>query len=232
MTATAPSGGRHVALVTDSSACLPAEEVARLGITVVPIVLVWHGIELRDGVDITPAEFWRRLATDPELPTTSTMSPGAYLEAFDVAARQGHGVVCTCLPRRLSTMYEAALIARRELDGHVPVDVVETGGAAMACGFPTLLGARSAAAGADQRAVLAAVERAIPHSEILAVIDDLDYLVRSGRVPALVGLVVGAFPSTFVLRLHNRRIGVGAKFGSRERAIAGMVERVRRRARG
>ena len=59
---------------TDSSACLPAAEIEAHRVEIVPIVLVWDGVELRDGIDITPDAFWRRLATDQNLPTTSTSS--------------------------------------------------------------------------------------------------------------------------------------------------------------
>ena len=221
-----------MALVTDSVACLPAEETARHRIEIVPFVLVWHGEELRDGIDITPSEFWRRLATDPELPTTSTMSPGAYLEAFHEVQKWADGAACVCIPRQMSAMFDAAVLASREIDGALPVDVIEAGGAAMASGFPALLAARAGADGADQARLVATARHAAQHSELVGVLDSLEYVARSGRLPSIVARLADAVPSTFVLRFHDRRVSVRAKFGSRSRAIKGMVNQVRRAAEG
>jgi DegV family protein with EDD domain len=221
-----------VALVTDSIACLPEEETRRYGIEVVPFVLVWLGEELRDGIDISPSEFWRRLATDPELPTTSTMSPGTYLRAFRKVQKWAGSVACVCIPRQMSAMYEAAQIARQQIDGALPVDVIEAGGAAMASGFPALLAARAGANGADHAEVVSAARHAAKHSELVGVLDSLEYVARSGRVPGIVARLADAIPSTFMLRFHDRRVSVRAKFGSRSRAVRGMVNQLRRAADG
>ncbi len=228
---TGADGRRRVALVTDSSACLPSDEIARHRIEVVPIVLVWKGTELQDGIDITPHEFWRRLAIETELPTTSTMSPGAYLEAFGRARAWAGGVVCVCIPRRLSTMHEAALAARAQMGDEPQVEIVEAGGAAMASGFAALLAARAAAEGADLRSVASVARRASESGEILAVIDSLEFVARSGRLPRVVARIADRVPSTFMFRLHDRRISARARFGSRGRAIDGMFKAVRDAAR-
>ncbi len=221
---------RRVAIVTDSSACLPAAEIEAHRVEIVPIVLVWDGVELRDGIDITPDAFWRRLATDQNLPTTSSMSPGEYAVALAAARRWADSAVCLCIPRSLSTMYEAAELAAAEIDREFPVSVIETGGAAMASGFPALLAARAAGAGAAHDQVVAAATRAAAHSEIVAVLDSLEYLARTGRIPGIVARLADAVPSKFVLRLERGNVSVRARFGSRERAINGMLNRIRRKA--
>ncbi len=223
---------RPVAVVTDSSACLPPDEVERLRIGVAPMVLVWHGQELRDGVDISQAEFWQRLTTDPELPTTSTMAPGEYEGVLEEAASWARAAVCVCLPRQISTMAEAATIAARHIAPRLPVHIVEAGGAGMAAGFPALLAARAAAGGAAATEVVQTAERAAEHSAIVAVLDSLSYVARGGRVPGIVARVADALPSTIVLRFGDGTIGVRARFGSRARAVRGLIHHVAREARG
>ncbi len=229
---TSPNLQRSVAVITDSSACLPAEEVERLGIGVVPIVLVWSGQELRDGRDISPSEFWRRLATEPELPSTSTMAPGDYLVAFELAAEWAQAAVCVCIPRALSTMAEAASVAGRAIADKMPVQVLEAGGAGMAAGFPAIHAARAAANGAVLDEVVRTAERVASHSAIVAVLDSLTYVARSGRVPGIVAWVADAVPSTFVLRLEDGGVGVRARFGSRQRAVQGLVKQLVKDAHG
>ena len=229
---TSPDFRRPVAVVTDSSACLPPDEVERLRIGVAPMVLVWHGQELRDGVDISQAEFWQRLTTDPELPTTSTMAPGEYEGVLAEAAEWAQAAVCVCLPRRISTTAETAHIAARRIAPRLPAHIVEAGGAGMAAGFPALLAARAAAGGAAAAAVVRTAERAAAHSAIVAVLDSLTYLARGGRVPGLVARVADALPSTFVLRFGGGDVSVRARFGSRARAVRGLVHHVARETRG
>ncbi len=231
LTETTTNSQAKVTLVTDSSACLPVHEVVANPIVVLPTVLIWRGKALRDGVDISPEMFWRRLVTDPVSPSTSTMSPSVYAAAFEDAGRRNSGVVCAVIPRRFSAIADVARLAASGCDERLDIRVVETGGAAMAHGFPVLLGARAANAGANQDAVERAVRRAADGSGIVAVLDSLDYLARSGRVPAVIARMADALPSTMVFSMRHGGVRIGATFGSRARAIGSLVTRVRRASR-
>ena len=232
MTATGRKGARRVRLVTDSSACLPPEEIEAHGIAIVPAVLVWNGVELRDGIDITNEAFWKRLATDPTLPTTSATSPRAYAAEFANARAAGMDVLCATIPRRISAMTEVAQLAASEFGGPPEIRVVQTGAATMAHGFPVLLGARAASAGADLAAVERIVTQAADDSGVVALLGSLEYLARGGRVPRAVARVADALPSTFMLGMRQRRIRFRAAFGSRARALGALLGHVRRASRG
>ena len=231
MTATDRDHARRVRLITDSSACLPPQEIEAHGIAIVPTVLVWNGEELRDGVDITNEAFWKRLATDPNLPTTSVTSPTAYAAEFAKAHEAGLDVVCVTIPRRISAMAEVAELAAREFTGPPDVRVIQTGAATMAHGFPVLLGARAASAGADLATVERTVSQAADDSGIVALLGSLEYLARGGRVPWVVARVADALPSTPIFGMRHGRIRFRAAFGSRERALRALVRHVRRAAR-
>lgn len=232
MTATGHERTRRVQLVTDSSACLPPDEVEAHGIAIVPTVLVWNGEELHDGVDITNEGFWKRLATDPNLPTTSSTSPAAYAAEFAKARDAGLDVLCATIPRRISAMAEVAEMAARDCSGPPYVRVVQTGAAAMAHGFPVLLGARAASAGADLARVERTVAQAAQDSGIVALLGSLEYLARGGRAPWVVARVADAFPSTPIFAMRRGRIRFRAAFGSRARALRALLRHVRRAARG
>jgi DegV family protein with EDD domain len=232
LTATGHDRARRVRLVTDSSACLPPHEIEEHGIAIVPTVLVWDGEELRDGVDITNEAFWKRLATDPKLPTTSSTSPSVYAAEYAKARHAGMDVVCATIPRRISTMAEAAEMAAREFTGPPDVRVIQTGAATMAHGFPVLLGARAASAGADLATVERTVKEAADDSGIVALLGSLEYLARGGRVPWAVARVADASPSTPIFGMRHGRIRFRAAFGSRARALRALVGQVRRAARG
>ena len=232
MTATDRDLVRRVRLVTDSSACLPAHEIEAHGIAIVPTVLVWNGEELHDGVDITNEAFWKRLATDPTLPTTSSTSPKAYAAEFAKAHAAGMDVLCATIPRRISAMTEVAEMAARDFNSPPEVRVIQTGAATMAHGFPVLLGARAASAGADLPTVERTVTQAADDSGIVALLGSLEYLARGGRVPWVVARVADALPSTPMFGMRHGRIRFRAAFGSRARALRALVRHVRRAARG
>ena len=229
MTATDHDRVRRVRLVTDSSACLPAHEIEAHGIAIVPTVLVWNGEELHDGVDITNEAFWKRLATDPTLPTTSSTSPNAYAAEFAKAHAAGMDVLCATIPRRISAMTEVAEMAARDFNSPPEVRVIQTGAATMAHGFPVLLGARAASAGADLPTVERTVAQAADDSGIVALLGSLEYLARGGRVPWVVARVADALPSTPMFGMRHGRIRFRAAFGSRARALRALVRHVRRR---
>jgi DegV family protein with EDD domain len=176
---------RPCALVVDSGATL-AEPVPA-GTTVVPLRIVFGGEVLRDGIDITAESFYSRLESG-EVPTTSTPSPGEYLEAFRDCDAQSD-IVCLTIPRTLSAMHESATLAARLLEESGDarrVHVVDTGNAAAGFGLVARAAAFLVAGGASAAEVLERVERAREEVTMLGSLRTLTYLARSGRVPALV----------------------------------------------
>ena len=71
-----------VKIIVDSTSDIPQEEAARLGITVVPLTVRFGTEEYRDGVDLMPAEFFKKFAASKELPTTSQVSSGVFMDVF------------------------------------------------------------------------------------------------------------------------------------------------------
>ena len=176
---------RPCALVVDSGATLPEPIVA--GTTVVPLRIVFGDEVLRDGIDITGESFYARLEAG-EVPTTSTPSPGEYLEALRDCDAESDIVVLT-IPRSLSAMHESATLAARLLaDAGDPrtVHVVDTGNAAAGFGLVARAAAGLCAAGAPAEEVLQRVDAARNDVHMYGTLRTLTYLARSGRVPSLV----------------------------------------------
>ena len=83
---------QSIALITDITCDIPPELVEQYGITIIPQAVVWGDEILLDRVDISPTEFYRRIVTDPVLPTTTQPGPKdferVYLEAIDQGAEE------------------------------------------------------------------------------------------------------------------------------------------------
>jgi len=169
----------NVSVVTDSAASIPSELVAELGIVVVPMSVIIGGVPHPDGaLPITEV-----VARVGEGISTSGPSPGEVLKA--VEGREGDVLVLT-VSRQMSSTFKAASAAARMVGGRVRV--VDTGTAAGAEGLVVLAAARAAAGGEPFEEVQRAARRVIERVRLLATVDSLDQLVKSGRVPGVAGL--------------------------------------------
>src|SRR2546422_330831 len=82
------------------AANLPSELAGELGIEIVPMYLKFGAEVYRDGFDLTPADFYQRLARNQEPASTSMPSPGDYLEAFERAGQEQ--IVCVTIASTMS----------------------------------------------------------------------------------------------------------------------------------
>ncbi|MGQ9681386.1 MAG: DegV family protein [Anaerolineae bacterium] len=183
----------RVAVVTDSVAQVEPQFARDLGITVVPMKLILGDQEYRDGIDIAPAELYRRMREEKALPRTSSPSVGDYVGAFTELLRNGaEAIVCLTPSSRLTMAFNAASwaaqMARPVFSGK-RVAIVDTRIAACAQGFVALQAARVAAGGASVAQVVATAEAARQRVGLVATVDTLEYLVRGGRVSLAAGLL-------------------------------------------
>jgi hypothetical protein len=153
----------RLAVVTDSSACLPPDLLQAHGVITVPLAFQFDGQQYLDG-RLPPAEFYRRLEGSRKPPSTAAPAPGEFAAAFHQAHEAGAtAVLCLTLSAEYSGTHTAALraadIARTEIPG-LEVAVLDTGGLAMTHGFAVLEAARAAQAGATL-AEAAAIAKAV-----------------------------------------------------------------------
>ena len=201
-----------VAVVVDSSSCLPQELLQKWNITVVPHELIIDQRSLRDGVDIRPDEFYRLLSQEnsPKL-STAAPQPRQFLEAFLSASQLASNVLCLTLSAQLSATYRSACAAVAMANGEMSnatVRVVDSRAAAGASGLIALAAARWASMGHNLEQVVAQVEALVPKVNLLAFLDTLRYLSRSGRVrkiEAWAGSLLSFKPLT-ELRLGEARM--------------------------
>jgi DegV family protein with EDD domain len=165
-----------VSVVTDSAAALPPEVVAEHGIRVVPLWLHIGDQRYRDG-ELDLGELVERF---DEPITTAAPSPGEFLRTMSEARRAGPVVVLT-VAGHISTTFDAAVLAAKELDEQVLV--VDTDTAAGAQGLVVLAAASAAAEGVDAERVVAVARQVSERVRLVATVADLERLARSGRVP-------------------------------------------------
>jgi DegV family protein with EDD domain len=220
----------RVAVVTDSTAYLPADLVSANGITVVPVQVVVDGQAYDEGTQITPTEVAAALRRWGVV-TTSRPSPERFARAYaDAAAAGATAVASVHLSGDMSGTYDSAVLAAR--DATIPVEVIDSRSVAMGMGFGVLDGARVAQAGGSLADVAAAVRARIGESSALFYVDTLDFLRRGGRIGAAQALLGQALAVKPILELVEGRVTPLEKVRTSSRALARLEEIVVERADG
>ena len=174
----------RVAVVTDTTACLGADRAEAAGVTVVPLHVHVGGGRSVPAREITPEEVVEILAAGKERAATSRPSPGELAETYRrvVAETDCEAIVSVHLSAGVSGTVEAAELARDELAGQVPVEVVDSRVIGLAMGYAVLAGARAAAGGAEAREVADVVRARTAGSRTWFYVDTLEHLRRGGRI--------------------------------------------------
>ncbi|HUU65344.1 MAG TPA: DegV family protein [Dehalococcoidales bacterium] len=183
---------KKVAVVTDTTACIPQEQVTRYDIEVVPVQLIFEDKAYRDGMDISPTEFYALLRQANKLPTTSASSPDPYIEAYRKASQRAESILCLTEPSNFSAMVDSALVAKEMAKTALPnvvIEVLDCATAAGGQGLVALAAARAAASGKNLDEVMTTAQDIMYRVNLFATLDTLHYLVKGGRVPQAAALV-------------------------------------------
>jgi DegV family protein with EDD domain len=212
-----------VAIVVDSTAYLPEEVINQYKMHVIPLLVNWEGESLRDNVDIKPGQFYQRLKTARELPTTSQPSPGDFKLVFEKAAETAESVICLTISQPLSGTYASAVAARQMVEG-IPIELIDSRSTTMGLGFMALAAARAAENGADYKTAANAARALIPKMRVVFVVDTLEFLHRGGRIGGAsryIGTMLSIKP---ILHLENGKIEPLDRVRTKSKAVAHMLK--------
>ena len=216
-----------VRIVTDSAADLPSDEVTRLGVEVVPLSIRFGTDEFTDGVDLSVAEFYEKLASSDTLPETSAPSPGAFETAFRRQAEAGaDAVVCINLSEGLSATIQAARNAATALSGDLDVRVVDSRSITSGLGTQVTAAAEAAAGGASADEIVALVESLAGRTHVLGALDTLDNLKKGGRIggaQALLGSLLSIKP---LLDISSGEVAEAGRARTRRKALEWLRDQV------
>ncbi len=180
----------QIAILTDSTCDLPETLIDQYGILVIPHIVIWGDQQYRDRVDIQPAEFYQRLASDPQRPTSSQAGIPDFASAYEQAASRGaKEIIMLTVSSAMSGAFQMAKNAARLVK--IPVRVVDSKGPTMTLGWQVLAAARACAAGLDLQDVLDAVENVRKSLVQFVAMDTLEYLQKGGRIGNAVKWVGG-----------------------------------------
>jgi len=195
-----------IKVITDSTADIPANVASKLNIGVVPIYLLWDGNSYRDGVDITPDEFYRRLVTGNSLPTTSQPAQADFENVYAQQAGAYDGIVSIHISGRLSGTYNAAIQASKALGDKIPIEVIDSRFNSIGLGLVVIAAARLAEAGGGMDQVVKEAWKAMSQVKMLGIFDTLKYTIAGGRINKSLGKIASVLNVKPLMTFRNGEV--------------------------
>ena len=200
-----------IRILTDSASDILPAEAEQLGVTVIPLnVTLEDGTVLRDGVDMTPTEYYSVMAQCRKLPTTSQPSPELFETFFLEAAAAGDEVIGIFLSHELSGTYQCAKLAA-DMANVDNVLFVDSENVCLGESLLVRLAVHLRDSGKTAGQIAAALEHAKEHLHLVAAIDDLKYLRKGGRLPAAVAVAGGMLGIKPLISIKEGKVAMVGK---------------------
>ena len=200
-----------IRILTDSASDILPAEAAQLGVDVIPLnVTLEDGTVIRDGVDLTPSEYYEHMSGCKKLPTTSQPSPELFEKFYAEAAAAGDEVVGIFLSHELSGTCQCARLAA-DMANVDNVLFVDSENVCLGESLLVRLAVQLRDAGKTAGQIAATLEHAKEHLHLLAVIDDLKYLRKGGRLPAAVAVAGGMLGIKPLITIKDGKVAMAGK---------------------
>ena len=212
-----------VAIVVDSTAYIPEDLIKKYNIHVIPLTVNWQDETLLDGVDITPEQFYKRLQSTSEIPTTSQPSAGAFADFYKKVGEEADSIVSIHISDHLSGTLDSARSAVDLVD-NIQIEIVDSLSTSMGLGWIVLAAARAVEQGKSAEDVAQLARDLVSKSRIIFVVDTLEYLHKGGRIGGaqrLMGSVLSIKP---LLHLEEGKIEPLASVRTKKKAVEQMLD--------
>jgi DegV family protein with EDD domain len=216
-----------VKIVTDSTCDIPEDILKKFDITTIPILIVFGTETYRERIDITPAQFYKRLVESKVHPTTAMQTPAAFAEIFTKLAKETDEILAVIFSGKISATYESAVQAKAMVGDIAKIEVIDSGQSVGALGLPVIKAAEAAAGGAKLAELAAATKDWCSRSHVYMVFDTLEYLRKGGRVGRAQALLGGLLKMTPILTLKEGLVTPVQRTRSRTQAIDALVNLVK-----
>lgn len=223
---------QKIRIGTDSTADIPRSFCEELNISVLPLTILADGKEYRDGVDITPEEFYRILDGSERLPASSQVAAVSYQELFEETWKEGYtDLIQVTINSKGSGTYQAAVLSRDlfyeehpEAKEQLAIHLIDSRTYSMGYGISVIEGARMIRDGATAEQVIAHIEEWLRHSRPVFVPLNLRCVKKSGRISPAAAFVGDALGLKPIITFEDGEARIMDKARGERKAIAKLVE--------
>ena len=170
-----------IAIITDSTAYIPADYAKKHQVHIIPLNLHWDEDTLKDGIDITADAFYTRLSQSSSIPTTSQPSAGDFLNLYKQLSQDHDGIIAALISSGISGTMDSALMAKKEFNT-VPVEVLNTRVTAGGLALVVEALVKCVADGKTMDECVQIANDVVDTMGTYFVVDTLKYLHKGGRI--------------------------------------------------
>lgn len=219
-----------IALVTDSACDLPMQFLTQECIHVVPVQIAVGDEQLRDRVDITPTQFYRRLRDSSVSPKTSQPKPIDFLTLYRHLATTSSSILSVHLSSELSGTLQSASSAAKQVSRETgtPIAIIDSRSASAAQGLVLWAAAQAVQSDLSAAQCTAIAKRAAQQTNTFVYVPSIEFFVRGGRVSPLQGRIAKLLRLLPVLTVTDGHLvpagKVIGKRSARKRALKGIIK--------
>ena len=218
---------QKIKIFTDSAADVPQEYLDKYDIGTVPLSVIFNGVEYKDRVNLTTDDFYRKLGSESELPSTNQVNPNEFSEAFKPTLEAGYSIFYLGISLKLSGTVQSAQIAKDLLKSDA-ITIFDTRSASLGEGIQVIRAAELLDQGKPLDEVITILDDLRAHSFGMFVLSSLEHLVKGGRLSKTQGFVGSLLNIKPLLSFQtNGEIAVIEKVRSQKRALQTIIDRAK-----
>jgi len=217
-----------VKIICDSTGDIPEEIRKKYDITIVPLNVLFGTDSYQDGVDITPAEFYKMLVESKVHPTTSQPAPGLFAEAYQKLAKETDEIIVLTISAGISGTYDSAMQAKQLVDSSLKIEVIDSKWTCAGLLLPTLAAARAAEKGMKLAEITGMVKDILPKIRVYMIFDTLEYLRKGGRIGKAKALLGGMLKLNPMLTLKDGVIHPVTQARGRAKSVDILVDMMKK----
>ncbi len=199
-----------IKLVIDSTSEIGVEEAKTLGVTVVPMKVIFDDEEYLVGVNLTTDEFYQKLRNAKNLPKTTQINTAEYVEVVKPLLEQGDQVFAMCLSSELSGSFNSLHNAQVELDNS-NFEIFDTLSVTFAYKALVMEALKLIKSGVSLAQLKTEMERLKTKVKLYAIIDNVKYLIKGGRLSQGKGLMATALNIKPIVAIENGKVEMVGK---------------------
>jgi DegV family protein with EDD domain len=221
----------ETAIIADSVACIPKEQVDAYHIRIVPVNVFFNGHVYRDYIDLSSAKAYELLQKAPEFWKTSAASPEEYLDVYRELSVHTRNILVVTISSKLSAFYTSAKNAKEIFKDESPqtvIEVLDSETVAAAEGLIALAAARSADEGRSFDEVVAIAIKIKERVKFIGLLETIRHVYRTGRMPKIASDIGSMLSIKPVLTGSNGRINFAAAARTKESGVEKMLQIMRK----
>lgn len=212
-----------VAIITDSTCDLSKEIIESRNIKVLPLYVRFGEDTYRDGIDITTDRLYELVEQKNEIPKTSAVSPGDFIEAFEPLIKDGYDIIYTGIGSSLSGTFQSAHIASLEFPEN-RIYLVDSKNLSTGIGLLVLKACDLRDRGLSASDIKDRLLEIVPKVRSQFAVKTLDYLHKGGRASGTAKLLGTMLRIKPIIQVRDGKMDVYTKtMGKMSRALDVML---------